>query len=177
MMLNLGCGPFRAPDPWWNVDVTDRGSIDPDQVIDPDRPLPYRDESCERVYLGHVLEHVPWCQIPRLLGEVHRVLWSDGDLLVVGPDVERAIRYWHDGDHRYNWQLVIESLEGAHSSQPDGEWDGGRHHWNCTEARLVEALEGAGFTTTPVPVDDQAPFDGWPLVSYMPHQAAVWGRK
>jgi hypothetical protein len=63
-------------------------------------------------------------------------------------------------------------------------WGGDRHHWNCHEARVVAALEHAGFTdVTPYGIIDGGRLDdhrirteGWPLVDGSPRQFAVSGR-
>jgi len=172
MWLNWGCGPFPAPKPWHNIDVVRQDDTQPDQVVDAVLPLPFPAGSCERIYLGHMLEHWPWTGVKALLTEVGRLLPPDGEVLVVGPDVYRAIKMWKAGHPQGDWELIVASLEGMSSYDAETTWDQARHHWNCTEERLVGALDNAGFEPEALPVTPEA-LDGWPLVSFMQHQCAV----
>src|SRR5690606_17814756 len=74
LWLNVGCGTHRAPAPWVNIDVVDQGDTRPDVVVPAGTPLPYEAGTVERVYLGHVLEHVPWPNVAGFLAEIRRVL-------------------------------------------------------------------------------------------------------
>lgn len=182
--LNVGCGPHRAPAPWLNLDVHVGDGIHPDvQVADPMFPLAdYGDGSVDRVYMGHVLEHVEWRMLPAFLADIARAMRPGGELAVVGPDVFRVIQHWRDG--REDWQLVESALETPWpyaSPYADGEtwdvsagWSEARHHWNCYEARVVWALqqqpELAEVRACPVTPEALA---GWPLVAFTQWQCAV----
>jgi len=57
--LNLGSGDnkMETDQGWVNVDISPRS--DPDVVFDLETfPWPWRDDSCEQVYMMHVLEHL-----------------------------------------------------------------------------------------------------------------------
>lgn len=166
MWLNIGCGTHNAPAPWWNIDTTRRVDcaaedvIDPDEIIDPDKPLPYDDNSAERVLLSHVLEHVPWEQVPDFLLDVRRV--AADELLVVGPDVYRTIDAYKRGVRP--WSLLATVLEHKDWPPDMAAWPGAPHHWNCHEARVMEALGRTGWNAQPV-LDD-ADLASWPLVGW-----------
>lgn len=177
--LNLGCGTHRAPAPWWNVDTVVRkgpdvaaiDTVDPDQVIDPNRPLPFAAGSCDRVFLSHVLEHVPWEAVPGLLIDVRRI--AVAEVLIVGPDCYRTIEAYKAGLEP--WSIVQSVLE--HKDYPDDmiEWPGAPHHWNCHEARVIEALNRTGWHA--VPVLDHGILRDWPTVAFNPRwQFAVMAR-
>lgn len=173
MKLNWGCGPHRAPAPWHNIDVVRLGDIQPDEVVEARLPLPFEEGSCERIYLGHMLEHWPWGGVKALLEEARRLLAPEGELMVVGPDVYRTLRLWQKRHAQAPWEQVVAALEGMGSYQPDGDsWDQARHHWNCHEERVVAALESAGFAAEPVEVGADT-LAGWPVVSFTPTQCAV----
>lgn len=165
MWLNIGCGTHRAPAPWHNIDTVRRVDdgipaedvIDPDQIIDPDQPLPFAENECDRVLLSHVLEHVPWEHVPTFLIDVRRV--AAAELLIVGPDVYRCIDAYKRGERP--WSLLATVLE--HKDYPDdmAAWPGAPHHWNCHEARVMEALNRTGWNAQPV-LDD-AELADWPL--------------
>ena len=85
MMLNLGCGDHRAPAPWVNIDRWP--GVHPDVVASADA-LPFRSGSVERLYCGHLLEHLEWeTELPEALAEIRRVTDS---VCFVGPDYDRA---------------------------------------------------------------------------------------
>lgn len=167
MWLNVGCGTHRAPDPWWNIDtirlvgghIPAAERIDPDEIVDPGKPLPYDDGSCERVFLSHVLEHIPWEGVPDFLRDVRRV--ASGKIMLVGPDTYRTIEAYRAGTEP--WHIVEAVLE--HKAYPDdmAEWPGALHHWNCHEARVLEVLARTGWDATPI---DDAELDGWPVVGW-----------
>src|SRR5690606_34485613 len=104
-LLNVGCGPHRADPPWINLDVVDNDTTHPDIVVDPDRPLKqWRAKTVDAVYLGHVLEHIPWAGVQAFLTDVRRVLKVGGRLCVVGPDVHKAIEGYRTGAEP--WHIV-----------------------------------------------------------------------
>lgn len=168
MWLNIGSGTHNAPSPWHNIDTVRRVDvppvevIDPDQIIDPDAPLPFDDDTCDRVLMSHVLEHIPWEHVPAFLTDVRRV--TSAELLVVGPDVYRTIDAYRNGTEP--WSIVQAVLE--HKNYPDdmADWPGAPHHWNCHEARVLEALDRTGWKAQPVL--DERTLAEWPLVGWNP---------
>lgn len=185
MWLNVGCGPWRAESPWVNLDVHQGDGVHPDIIVEAERPCAgWRDQTVERVYLGHVLEHVPWDELAGFLADLRRVLVPEGEVCVVGPDVLRSILGWHDGSE--TWDLVVSTLEGPDYFPADGGhrmveagsgWRYARHWWNCTEQRVVKLLEDQGFSgVRGVPIAS-GDLDGWPLVGRAPWQMAVLARK
>jgi len=173
MNVNLGCGPFLAPKPWVNVDVIYIPKvITPSVVVKPGEPLPWNDEVADRVYLGHMLEHVEWADVSALLADVRRILCEGGEVCVVGPDVNRTLQRWHDGDE--NWQQVLGVIEDdLHYQEAQAEWAGARHAWNCNEGRVMRALTAAGFRDVqPLPITEEALAE-WPVVAFTQHQCAV----
>ncbi len=153
--LNLGCGDHRAPSPWVNIDS--QGSVSPDLIADVGH-LPYRGCVAERIYLGHVLEHLAYpSAVVSALAECYRVLRPDGELLVVGPDCDRAIAF--------DDQTALGALVGAR------RWEGDRHQWACTEERLLALVRGFWPSARAVPVEEIG--ESWPLVSRIGWQCAV----
>lgn len=153
MDLNIGCGDYPAPG-WVNVDHTHpHANVHANLTA-----LPFPDSSAERVYAGHVLEHVWLHDLPTALAELRRVL--SGTLMVVGPDLTRAIRGYPEA--------VRDVVAGA------GRWPGDDHRWPSREANTIRYLTAAGFTCHPLPVADVPP--PWPVTSRIGWQFAVEAR-
>lgn len=143
--LNAGCGTHYA-EGWVNVDVWQDETTRPDVLVEPGDPYPFPDEHFDAVFLGHVLEHIPWPEVPTFLGEIFRVAKKNAPILIVGPDVIRTIKLWHEGLEP--WHMVLSTMEHQHANyQPGREdkvWLGAHHHWNCSEERVVEMLKAMG---------------------------------
>jgi predicted SAM-dependent methyltransferase len=171
--LNVGCGTHYA-DGWVNTDSKwqdggQYGDTHPDVITS---RLPFRDGWFDRVYLGHVMEHVPWETIGDFLSEVGRVLAPGGTILATGPDIYRTLFQWCDGV--VPWSLVESVLEHREKESPD--WPGSAHQWNCHEARMVQAFQSVGAQVQTIPVDLIEPFikDGWPIVNWSGWQCAMY---
>ena len=145
--LNAGCGTHYAKG-WLNTDVWDDGlTTKPDVKVGPNEPYPFGDNYFEAVFLGHVLEHIPWPQVPSFLSEMKRISKPNAPFLVCGPDVLRTIKRWSQGQEP--WHMVLSTMEHQHiNTQPGREhlwWDGAHHHWNCHHERVWELLSECGF--------------------------------
>ena len=91
LKLNIGCGPHYAPG-WTNLDVHQGDGVTPDVVVGTDGLLPFADSSAERIYAGHVIEHVPWSQLAAVIHEWRRVLKPGGVLLNFDADYAANVR-------------------------------------------------------------------------------------
>jgi predicted SAM-dependent methyltransferase len=172
MKLNIGCGPHYAKG-WTNVDVIANDECHPDVVASVLDGLPFEDGAADRIYLGHVLEHIPWARVPEFLEEIYRVASAGCELMIVGPDVNLTIKgwaagKWHSKDGDGGYWLVESVLEHSAYYMTGGEgWEGARHQWNCTEERSADIVQHAGFelgdsyTGRLLATRDK----GWPLVA------------
>ena len=182
---------FRAPEPWINLDCHQGDGVEPDILVDPEIPLEsFADGSLERVYLGHVLEHIPWPDVEAFLGHVDAKLAEGGEIMVVGPDVFRIIERWHRGLEPEGWLLVESCLENpwdrcygeegygyTEGKEPEPTWKHARHWWNCYETRVVYAISAyTTLTPTPLPITPEA-LKGWPVTAFTEWQCAVRGTK
>jgi len=145
-LLNAGCGTHYAKG-WVNVDVWEGENTTPDIRVTPGEPYPFEDDTFDAVYLGHVLEHIPWPEVPVFLKDIQRVAKPGASIMVVGPDVYKTIKRWKDGAEP--WSMVLATIEHQDMNwQPEREhewWDGAHHHWNCHEERIESLLGGSGF--------------------------------
>ena len=173
--LNVGCGPHRTDLPGWlNTDVIrEPGHIEPDVVVTPDDPIPFPAYSFDRIYMGHVLEHVPWEKTVNFLKLVKEALKSGGELMVVCPDINRALVRYLTSDDDLDWYKgVLE--DDMHYQQTPTEWFGARHCWNAYEERVVRVVELAGFhDVRAIDINDPVETFGWPIVSKADGQCAV----
>lgn len=130
--LHVGSGP-HAHSEWVNLDLN---SI-PEWEVQPDIlasvfDMPFGDDSMDKVYLGHVAEHLEFFEeVPRALREIKRVLAPFGVLCVVGPCLEKAVQ-----TKQPTW-LLEEVTRG---------WDthdltGFPHLWSATTLLTRVALE------------------------------------
>lgn len=172
--LNIGCGPHYAPG-FLNLDVHRGDGNEPDVVVKPNATLPVPAGYLDRVYCGHVLEHVPWPELGEFLGDIRRALKPGGELMVVGPDTVRTLNEWKANTEP--WFMVEAVMENDDAYMAGGEsWPGARHSWNCYEARVVKALEVAGFIDVePRSIQNEQVGDlrDWPIVAYSRWQFAV----
>lgn len=107
MRLNIGCGDHPLTG-WTNLDA--RAEVEPD-VCATVPPLPFEDASCDEVYAGHFLEHLPPADGLAFLRECARVVKPGGRVGILVPDtrailgvylgqvptkVEFPLGTWHD---------------------------------------------------------------------------------
>lgn len=185
MLLNVGCGTHYA-DGWVNCDVWEDELTTPDFLVEPNKPYPFPDNSAEAIYVGHVLEHMPWDDVFPLLEDLIRVARPGAPMFIVGPDTYRVIKCWAAGTQP--WHMIPSVLEHqGENFQPGREhnrWDGAPHYWNCHEARVTKVLDHFGLRwwsySNSIPCDpagrgwtDPIHKVEWPVVGYHEWQFAV----
>ena len=177
MKLNLGCGPHYA-NGWVNVDRVHEPElhITPDVVNPTGRPCLLEVEDVTHIYLGHVLEHVAWGDVPGFLSECGDLLNTGGECLVVGPDVWNTLRMWKTG--KVPDSLVAAVIENDDTFMIEGaSWDGSRHQWNAERGRVAKAMRAAGFVDVHEFEQMSDVPSGWPIVSRVEWQSAVIGKR
>lgn len=158
MDLNIGCGQHYA-DGWMNIDLHSDGPH-PDLVCSL-LDLPFPDGSVERVYCGHVLEHIAREDMPQALSEVRRVLTDEGALVVVGPDIHLT---------RLHEPVLVDAvLNGGN------RWPGDEHRWVSTGDATLGYLLAAGFDAYLTSIVDVP--DDWPVVGRPLWQFAIYAKK
>jgi predicted SAM-dependent methyltransferase len=96
--LHWGCGP-NATAGWLNADVHPHSGVDLVGDIRDGLALP--DACMDYAVAIHVLQDLPWTDIPRALQELHRVLKPGAALRLALPDLDRAIDAYRQGDGAY----------------------------------------------------------------------------
>lgn len=185
-LLNAGCGTWYA-EGWVNTDTWSTDTTRPDIKVEPNEPYPFPDSHFDAIYLGHILEHMPWEKVSPFLLDMKRIAKPDAHILVVGPDVYRSITLWAKGEQP--WHMVISTLEHQDTHyQPGREeeiWEEAPHYWNCHEERLIGILRklhfaDVGSCTDEIPNDpggrswhDVKTGITWPVVGKHTWQCAV----
>ena len=54
-------------------------------------PFPIDDNIYEIIYMSHVLEHIPWHDVPKSLLDIHRILKPGGRVEIIVPDLQKLI--------------------------------------------------------------------------------------
>lgn len=122
MKLNLGSGTHPTDLPGWlNVDLTSRRC----HVAADALALPFARAAFEAAYLGHFLEHIRWADLAALGVEIRRVVRRGGRVMVVGPDLVRALV-------RREPDAVLDAIADI---GPGPE----RHKWLATQALTLDA--------------------------------------
>lgn len=148
-LLNAGCGTHYA-NGWVNTDVWDDGiTTKPDIKVEPGKPYPFPDSHFDAIFLGHVLEHMDWNDVPDFLNDMKRIAKPNAKFLICGPDVLKTIKRWAQGQEP--WEMVLSTMEHQDiNTQPAREhlwWDGATHHWNCHHERVWNLLIRMGFVS------------------------------
>jgi hypothetical protein len=187
--LNLGCGPHLAPAPWINVDRNStgypedfsHGSLTPltrkPDVIAPSWALPYPDASVDRLYAGHLMEHLSFEEVLATLREAMRVLKPGGEILMTGPDMTKIAELIYSGEETWDLFWVAHGTSGRGNPGGPG-WKGepgDAHLWNSTVEALWFAARCVFDNATVIP-ELQIP-RCWPVVAFVGWQAAVLARK
>lgn len=180
MKLNVGCGAFYA-DGWVNTDVFEDSRIKPDYLVPTTGKYPFDDSTFDAVYMGHVLEHIPWDAVPGFLNEMSRIANHDAVFMIVGPDSFRALDMWKQGE--LSIEMVSSILEhqdlNYQDIDPDSLRDGAPHMWNCHEKRVAKLLTHLGFCNvksefeTLLVNSEECEGISWPLVSGVQWQFAI----
>lgn len=98
MRLHWGCGTHIAPD-WINADLRALPGVDIVGDIRDGLPLP--DAAMDCIVAIHVLQDLPWADVPVALEELKRILRPGGVLRLGLPDLDRAIDAYRDGRRAY----------------------------------------------------------------------------
>lgn len=165
MKVNLGCGDRYAPG-WVNIDRADTPHPK-DVSLDIRNPLPWSKE-LTHVYAGHVLEHLFVDEAIVLLQRLRAAMLPDGELMVVGPDVEIAL-----GMLAVGAELEVPFHEIRHGGD---RWPGDTHRWDCTARAVQRLLLITGWVdVTDVGITDVPDF--WPVAVRGPRwQCAISAR-
>jgi hypothetical protein len=114
LRLNIGCGLTKLPD---FINIDSDPSVEPDLVLDITKGLPYQDNSVEKIYFSHTIEHIVEKYHEIILEEFWRVLTVGGMLFISYPEFVTVAQNYIDNVHgnRDYWKATIygRQLNGA----------------------------------------------------------------
>lgn len=161
--INIGSGQHYA-DGWWNVDVipTDKGR-QPDQLIDIfTLPVYYSEPTFAAAYIGHVLEHINYSDVPKALRCIAEILLPGSPIMVVGPCIEKA-------EATGQPQSLIDGIRSDPATM-NHPW---AHSWTPTESLTLEAVRAAGLNDVSIVDIKTVKRPEWPNPSTASWQTAI----
>lgn len=131
--LNVGSALILLPN-YTNIDFKDA-----DINCDIRKGLPFKDNEVEEILASHILEHLSFKELPKVLDEFYRVL-APGKLLHIRvPDILKSMKAFIENKDGKRWKYWIKEIYG-------GQWGEGEFHKNCfTKDRLIEMICYIGF--------------------------------
>jgi predicted SAM-dependent methyltransferase len=143
--LEIGAGPERKIPGWTTADL----SAGCDLVLDLAKPLPFPDNSVEKIYSSHVLEHFYYNDLLKLLSECRRVLKPSGVFSASVPNARLYIEAYARPESfdpkifcrhapAYNYNSKIDFLN--YMAYMDGH-----HRYMFDEENIIAILGKAGF--------------------------------
>ena len=143
--LELGSGPKRGTNGWTTID-TEFADINWDLR----RGIPLPDESVNKIYSSHLLEHMPYEELLRFLFECRRVMKTGGEFLVSVPNFRLYIDAYKDGKDfkdRDIWYKPAHVDTGSAMDQLNYIiYMKDQHKYMFDEVNLLNLLRKAGFS-------------------------------
>jgi len=144
--LNLGSGPVKGDTGWTTIDVY--GS---DIIWDLRKNLPLSNNSVQEIYTSHLLEHLDYRDIRKLLLEIYRIMCPKGSLKICVPDASRYISAYVSGTLLRNEKDLYTPAVTNTGSFIDQvnyiAYMGGEHKFMFDVHNLSSILLECGFTT------------------------------
>jgi ubiquinone/menaquinone biosynthesis C-methylase UbiE len=120
--LGPGSSPIKG---FVSMDIVERKGVD--YVGDVSKRLPFSDGSFDVVYASHVLEHIAWYDVPRILKDWVRVVCPGGVLEIWVPDGRKicAALLKHENDAQLHGKVPDKWLRRNPKADPC-VWANGR---------------------------------------------------
>jgi len=152
-LVDIGCGSAVSPG-WWGIDYRRHGADV--YYADLRDPLPFPQSSVAGILAEHVIEHLFFDDLPRLLAECHRVLRQGAPIRIVSPDARKIARLVLSPESREAQDLVAEDHRVHHwprteisamrtANRLSHQW--GQHISLVDPHLVIEMLTHAGFTS------------------------------
>jgi len=115
--LDVGCGAYKVFPHFIGVDNGHHwGRTGVDIMTDAADLSLFASKSCDLVYSSHLLEHVPYETVPKVLSEWSRVTKQGGHMIFYLPDEDEYPKVGHkhaNADHKWdvNYDKVVAAME------------------------------------------------------------------
>ena len=141
--VQLELGSPKPRKGWITIDVASGADL----ILDLTKPLPFPNNSVDKIYSSHLLEHLAYKDGIALLSECHRILKPNGTLSMCVPDASiyisaycnrldiKSLCTWEPAFHYHSpidFVNYVAYMAGAHKHMYDRE-------------NLVEVLKYIGF--------------------------------
>lgn len=166
--VQFGCG-LDAPADWINFDSSPTLRMERTPILSALKPrlfpknvrygdivrgLPLPDQTADRLYASHVLEHLPRDDVPRALRNCYAVLKPGGLFRLIVPDLyNSAKQYLVEADRKdpeactrfMDDSLLVERRRPTLRQALVLAFGGSPHRWIWDEFSLGDELRAAGF--------------------------------
>ena len=145
ILIEFGSGNKKGKNGWTTVDLF--GS---DINYDITRGIPLSDNSVDKIYSSHLLEHLSFDQINRLLGECYRILKINGEFSVCVPNSRLYIEAYINNEYFNTESTLLFSpaiiKTGSKIDQVNYiAYMNGEHKYLWDQENLINSLGMAGF--------------------------------
>ncbi len=143
--LEIGAGNKKGSGKWLTLDISDNCDI----YWNLKNKLPFKNNSINKIYSSHVLEHFSYKEAQNLLSECRRVLVHNGEFSVCVPNARLYIDAYLNGE-----ELNVEKFLGHIPSYPNCSkldyinyiaYMNGEHKHIFDQGHLIAVLLKAGF--------------------------------
>ncbi len=143
--LELGSGNIKGKDGWTTVDI-DGADINWDLK----RGIPLPNNSVDKIYSSHLLEHIPYEQLMILLKKCRSVLKVGGEFSVCVPNFRFYVDSYKEGkmfrERETWWQQGLIDTGSAIDQLNYIAYMNDEHKYMFDEENLVNTLKKAGFS-------------------------------
>lgn len=144
--LELGSGIKKGKNGWTTVDVGDA-----DINWDLKNGILMPNNSVDRIYSSHLLEHIPYQQLLKFLQSCHAILKVNGEFSVCVPNFRLYIDAYNQNkmfkDRELWWQSGLVDTNSAIDQLNYVAYMKDQHKYLFDEENLVNTLKKAGFST------------------------------
>lgn len=123
-VLDIGCGPYKAFPHFVGIDNGHHWGVQGADIEAEATNLEIiADSSCDAVFSSHLLEHIPYADVPNTLNEWFRVTKVGGHVILYLPDSDEYPKVgtqYANADHKFDvtYDNIVEALEKTEYS-----WD------------------------------------------------------
>ena len=143
--IEIGSGPKKGKDGWTTID-----QYEADINWDLRRGIPLPNESVDRIYSSHLLEHIPYQQLIPFLRECRRVMKSDAEFSVCVPNFRLYVDAYKDKKMFRSrdtwWQPGIVDTGSSIDQLNYLAYLLDEHKYMFDEENLINTLLQAGFS-------------------------------